>query len=118
MNTPTFDRSHVGKVLRQMRLAYANTPHELTAINKAALNLEACRWQFDGHTLRIESATQTGKRFYTVTGAGCTCSAAAACRICWHVAAWRLLLAANLLATPLPPAFEKLTAETNAALFG
>lgn len=117
MNTPAFDRSHVGQVLRQMRIAFADAPHELTAINKAALNLEACRWQFDGRTLRIESATHVGKRFYTVTGDGCTCLASSACRLCWHTAAWRLLLAASVLATPGKLPFERLTAQLNAELF-
>ena len=40
------------------------------AINRAALNLEAAPWAFDGAVLRIASATTPGAR-YTVTIEGC-----------------------------------------------
>lgn len=117
----SFDRRHVGAALRQLRLAHGEDTGMITAINKAALNLEACRWQFDGRTLVIESATHTGQRRYTVTAANyCDCNAAIAGRRCWHSVARLLLINAARLATweEQQQRFETLTRETNAALFG
>ena len=71
----------------------------ITAINRAALNLEACPWAFDGETLRIASATTRGTR-YTVRPEGCACKAAQDGRPCWHRAAWRLLRKAAELVQP------------------
>ena len=71
----------------------------MNAINRAALNLEACAWAFDGEVLRIVSAS--GNARYTVTVKGCECKAAAAGRPCWHRAAWRLLRKAAEV-TPAP----------------
>ena len=88
----------------------------ITAINRAALNLEACPWAFDGETLRIASATTRGTR-YTVTLDGCECKAAQDGRPCWHRAAWRLLRkAAELVkpAAPVIPSDEELQALVDA----
>ncbi len=72
----------------------------ITAINRAALNLEACSWAFDGDTLRIASATSRGTR-YTVNALGfCECKAAKDNRPCWHRAAWRLLRKAAEMVRP------------------
>jgi len=95
-----FNRSHVGMALRRLRVGSASLPAALTAINKAALNLEACVWSFDGTQLRIESATQLGTRFYDVTANGCTCPSGAPDRPCWHKAARDLLVIAQRLAVP------------------
>ena len=69
------------------------TPHPefcKALLNRAALNLESCRWSFDGDTLRVESATNSGD-FYTVTVEVCPCSAGKAGKPCWHRAGCRLL---------------------------
>ena len=90
------------------------TEHRLwiTAINRAALNLEACPWAFDGETLRIASATTRGTR-YTVSPERCECKAAQDGRPCWHRAAWRLLRKA---AEMVQPAVVALTDEELQAL--
>ena len=95
-----FNRSHVGMALRRLRVGSASLPATLTAINKAALNLEACVWLFDGARLHIESATQLGNTFYDVTAGGCTCPSGAPDRPCWHKAARELLVIAQRLAVP------------------
>ncbi len=83
----------------------------INAINRAALNLEACPWAFDGDVLRIASAT-SGAR-YTVSVEGCECKAAQDGRPCWHRAAWRLLRKA---AEMLPAARPVLTDAEMAAI--
>ena len=71
----------------------------INAINRAALNLEACPWAFDGEVLRIASASSSAR--YTVGVGGCKCKAGQAGRPCWHRAAWRLLRkAAEMLPVP------------------
>jgi hypothetical protein len=96
-------RQTVGAALRQCRIAFATNSRELNAINRAALNLEACVWQFDGATLSIESATETGSTRYHVTAGGCTCKAAQHSKPCWHLAGYRLLqLAQDVPPTPQP----------------
>ncbi len=113
-NGPCHDRSHqimahvslpqavtrpnVGAALRTFRLSYANSPRELNAINRAALNLESCFWQFSGAELVIESATQTGLVKYHVQHDACDCAAAAHGKACWHRAAYRLLSKAAAMA--------------------
>lgn len=84
-------RQRVGAALRQYRLAFAGNSRELNAVNRAALNLEACLWQWDGSTLSIESATETGLVRYHVTASGCSCKAARHGKPCWHLASFRLL---------------------------
>ena len=96
------NRPAVGAALAQARIACANQPRWLNAVNRAALNLEACRWQFDGDVLRIESASVPGTR-HTVDAHGCDCKAAQAGRPCWHRAARRLLVkAAEMTQRPAP----------------
>ena len=50
-------RENVGAALRQARIDCAQHLRWLNALNRAALNLEACPWAFDGETLIIHSAT-------------------------------------------------------------
>ncbi len=103
MTTLNITRQHVGQALRQMRRDAQYTPSELTAINKAALNLEACTWQYDGEALVIESATTMFKRYH-VQHTGCDCKAGTAGRPCWHMAAFVLMQrAAQLALTPATP---------------
>jgi hypothetical protein len=115
----SISRHHVGQALRQMRLECQYNPRELTAINKAALNLEACLWQYDGEYLVIESASQLGKRYH-VDHAVCDCQAAAHGKPCWHLAAWHLVRrGAEVALTPPAPqkAYAEVVAAANADLF-
>src|SRR6187431_58563 len=75
---------------RQVPMANASIAQ---AVNRAALNLEAVRWSFDGDTLKIESATNSGT-FYTVTVEACECKAGQKGEPCWHRAGCRLLVKA------------------------
>jgi hypothetical protein len=84
------NRQTVALALRDARAKCAASHRWLNAVNRAALNLEAVRWQFDGDTLRVESATNSGD-FYTVTVETCPCSAGKAGKPCWHRAGVRLL---------------------------
>ncbi len=93
-------RQTVAAALAAARTEAAEHRAWINAINRAALNLEACPWAFDGDTLRIASATTRGTR-YTVTPKGCECKAAQDGRPCWHRAAWRLLRKAAELVQPV-----------------
>ena len=84
------NRQTVTLALRDARAKCGASNRWLNALNRAALNLEAVRWQFDGDTLRVESATNSGD-FYTVTVEVCPCSAGKAGKPCWHRAGCRLL---------------------------
>jgi hypothetical protein len=84
------NRSTVALALRDARAKCAASHRWLNAVNRAALNLESCRWAFDGDTLRVESATESNS-FYTVTVETCPCSAGKAGKPCWHRAGCRLL---------------------------
>ena len=54
------NRQTVALALRDARAKCAASHRWLNAVNRAALNLESCRWSFDGDTLRVESATNSG----------------------------------------------------------
>ena len=87
------NRQTVALALRDARAKCAASHRWLNAVNRAALNLESCRWSFDGDTLRVESATNSGD-FYTVTVEVCPCNAGKAGKPCWHRAGCRLLVKA------------------------
>jgi len=91
------NRQTVALALRDARAKCGASNRWLNALNRAALNLEAVRWQFDGDTLRVESATNSGD-FYTVTVEVCPCSAGKAGKPCWHRAGCRLLCKAAEMA--------------------
>ncbi len=94
------NRQTVAAALAAARTEAATHQAWINAINRAALNLEACSWAFDGDTLRIASATSKGTR-YTVNALGfCECKAAKDSRPCWHRAAWRLLRKASEIVQP------------------
>ena len=93
------NRQTVAAALRQARIEAAEHKAWFNAINRAALNLEACSWVFDGEVLRIASASGAGK--YTVDAHGCECKAGHADRPCWHRAAWRLLRKAAEVVPPV-----------------
>ena len=107
-------RPNVGAARRSFRLSYANNSRELNAINRAALNLESCFWQFSGEELVIESATQTGLVKYHVQHDACTCQASAHGKACWHRAAYRLLCKAAAMAQQ--PRTPKYSAEDYARI--
>ena len=107
----SISRQTVAAALAAARTEAAEHRLWITAINRAALNLEACPWAFDGETLRIASATTRGTR-YTVSPEGCECKAAQDGRPCWHRAAWRLLRKAAELV--MPPVVEITKAELQA----
>ncbi len=96
----SINRQTVAAALAAARTEAAEHRLWITAINRAALNLEACPWAFDGETLRIASATTRGTR-YTVSPEGCECKAAQDGRPCWHRAAWRLLRKAAEMVAPV-----------------
>ncbi len=58
MLAQSVNRENVGKALRQLRLECRHNQREMNAINRAALELEASAWTFDGETLVIQSAKQ------------------------------------------------------------
>ena len=96
----SINRQTVAAALRQARIEAAEHKAWINAINRAALNLEAVSWAFDGEVLRIGSATSAAR--YTVDARGCECKAAQDGRPCWHRAAWRLLCKAAELVPPAP----------------
>ena len=111
--TALVNRSTVALALAAARTEAAKHQAWINAINRAALNLEACPWQFDGDILIIRSATTTAR--YTVDAQGCKCKAGDAGKPCWHRAARRLLIKAAELAAQ-PPAAPRLSfAEIQAA---
>jgi hypothetical protein len=87
------NRQSVALALRDARAKCAASQRWLNAVNRAALNLEACKWSFDGEALQVESATNSGK-FYTVTVEACPCKAGQKGEPCWHRAGCRLLVKA------------------------
>src|SRR3954470_14247805 len=87
------NRQSVALALRDARAKCAASQRWLNAVNRAALNLEACRWSFDGDTLKVESATNSNT-FYTATVAACECKAGQKGEPCWHRAGCRLLVKA------------------------
>ncbi len=109
----SINRQSVAAALHAARAECEQYKAWLNAVNRAALNLEACRWAFDGETLVIASATTQGTR-YTVTPEGCQCKAHQDGRPCWHRAARRLLIKAAEMAQRPAPA--KSMAEVQAAV--
>ncbi len=91
-------RQTTGQALRQARITYRNDAAMITAINKAALELEASPWQFTGDELTIESRTTLGTKYTVSTFSPCTCKAAGNGRVCWHYAALTLLQTAATVA--------------------
>ncbi len=91
-------RQTTGQALRQARITYRNDSAMISAINKAALELEASPWQFTGDELTIESRTTLGKKYTVSTFSPCTCKAAGNGRVCWHYAALTLLQTAAAVA--------------------
>lgn len=100
--TTLITRQSVAAALAAARVEAATHAAWMNAINRAALNLEACRWQFDGEILVIHSASTAAR--YSVDAHGCQCKAHTAGRPCWHRAARRLLIKAAEMAVQAPTA--------------
>jgi hypothetical protein len=95
------NRESVGRAIAIAREECKEDKRWLNAVNRAALNLEACQWQFDGIVFIVKSTTED--IHYNVTPDGCECKAFLSGKPCWHRAARRLLLkAAELAMLPLP----------------
>ncbi len=105
-------RQNVGNALRLMRHECRYNAAEITALNKAGLELEASPWAYDGEMLVITSRTNGNTR-YTVTYSGCDCKAGSNGRPCWHMAAFLLIQRAAQLA--LTPAKPRMTEDQYAA---
>ena len=103
-------KESIGKAIAQARIECANSRRWLNAVNRAAVELLVSHWQFDGETLRIESATAPGTR-YTVDKLGCSCPAGHVDKPCKHRAAWRLLLKSAEIAQQAQPRTPKHSAE-------
>jgi predicted extracellular nuclease len=82
-------RENVAAVVARAKAAAAEHTRWVTAITRAADELNKNQWLFTGSTLKIHSRTR--RRTYTVSGNDCTCEAAQAGQPCYHVAAWRIL---------------------------
>ena len=95
------NRTAVARALAQARAECVGQVAWINAINRAALNLESCWWQFDGDILVVASASSEGR--YTVTEKGCECKAFQKGLACWHRAARRLLILAAEIAQLPPP---------------
>ena len=93
MIAQSINRQTVAAALREARIQAAEHQQWINAINKAAVELEASSWAFDGEVLWVASRTSNGRS--TVEANGCACKAAQAGRPCWHRAAWRLLCKAS-----------------------
>ncbi len=120
----SISRQTVGAALRQMRHECRQDRAMLNAVNKAALNLEACAWQWDGVTLSIESATEVGTITHRLSEREhCTCKAGQKGRVCWAYAALQLLIiAGQLAARPKQPCmteqqYREMVDALNADLF-
>lgn len=100
--TATITRQAVAAALAEARQKVANDRAWFNALNKAATELEASPWAFDGRTLVINSRTTLGTRYHVAAGS-CECKAAAQGRPCWHRAAYRLLVKASELASKPAP---------------
>lgn len=94
-------RESVGRAIALARIECKDDKRWLNAVNRAALNLEACAWQFNGDVLMIKSASEDVE--YTVTERMCECKAYIGGKPCWHRAAVRLLMkAAEIAHIPIP----------------
>lgn len=106
-------REHVGRALYSWRKNVEHNARDLNAVNRAALNLEACPWYFSpSGELVITSASDSRTRYH-VTLDGCDCRAGNAGRPCWHRAAWRLLRKAAEM-VPAAPVVTMTDAEIQA----
>ncbi len=94
----SINRQTVAAALRQARIDAQEHQAWINAINKAALELEAAVWQFNGDELTIESRSQAGKKYTVSTFSPCECRAAGNGRVCWHWAALTLLQTAATVA--------------------
>lgn len=95
----TFTKEDAAAAVKFLRVRYGKDPHWQSALDKAWESLERRKWQWDGSTLLIASATNTRQRYF-VTEAGCQCKAAKFDNICSHMAARHIVSTAAQLAPP------------------
>ncbi len=94
----SINRQTVAAALAAARTEAAEHRAWINAIDRAAINLEACPWAFDGEMLRIASASSSAR--YTATAHTCECKAFESGRPCWHRACARLLVKAAEMVQP------------------
>lgn len=107
---------HLAQALRAMREDCQYNESEMEAINKASIELITCSpeipgvrsvWKWDGITLLMPSRKARGVRYF-VTHDGCTCAAGKRGQVCWHAAAYRLLVRAiEYTLEPVPAALGR-----------
>jgi hypothetical protein len=116
-----FDRSDVNAAINDA-LGKVTEDRWTRAIYRAAGNLAAGQFSYDGQRVSLRSASST--RVYHITTRepmACSCKAHERGLVCWHVVGARLLVRAaeHHAQQPVPrPSFAELTAAANAALFG
>ncbi len=116
-----FDRSDLNAAINDA-LGKVTEDRWMRAIYRAAGNLAAGQFSYDGQRVSLRSASSsTVYHIITRDPMVCSCQAHARGLVCWHVAAARLIVrAAERHAAPVAPrkSFQELTADVNAALFG
>ncbi len=93
-NSINFTRSDVNAAINAA-LSKVQAPHMIRAINRAAANLAAGQFSYDGHTVALRSASSA--RVYhidTREPMRCSCKAHERGLVCWHVAGARLIVRA------------------------
>lgn len=89
-----FTRADVNAAINAA-LGKVQSPTMIRAINRAAANLAAGQFAYDGHTVTLRSASSA--RVYRIDvrePMQCSCTAHARGLVCWHVVAARLLVRA------------------------
>ncbi len=84
----------IGQLVGQLRQLYAKNKVQLNAINKAFSELAVPGWSWDGSSLTIRSRSNPSI-FYHIADDSCQCTAFAKGTLCWHRAAYKLLLEAT-----------------------
>lgn len=95
----SWTKDDAAAAVKFLRSRYGKDQHWQNALDKAWDALQRRKWQWDGETLLIASATNTRHRYY-VTAAGCQCKAAAFDSICSHMAARHICATAAQLSPP------------------
>jgi hypothetical protein len=89
-----FTRADV-KAAINAALGKVQAPHMIRAINRAAANLAAGQFAYDGRQVTLRSASSTRVyRIDTREPMTCSCTAHERGLVCWHVVAARLLVRA------------------------
>ncbi|WP_110513774.1 hypothetical protein [Herpetosiphon llansteffanensis] len=84
----------IGQLVGQLRQLYAKNKVQLNAINKAFSELSLPGWSWNGSSLTIRSRSNPSI-LYHIANDTCQCTAFAKGTLCWHRAAYKLLLQAS-----------------------